>query len=66
MDQELINRLDVMEAKIGQIYTSVEKTRKYFQIVFWVTVAMVILPAIGLIFAIPAFLNSMGAYEGLL
>lgn len=54
-----------LEAKIDAIYESVEKTRKYFLIVMWSTIAMVVLPLIGLIFAIPTFLevysSSLGA-----
>lgn len=46
-----------LEAKIDAIYESVEKTRKYFLFVMWSTIAMVVLPLIGLIFAIPTFLD---------
>ncbi len=58
MEQEVTKRLDALEQKIDAIYISVEKTRKYF---FWtmvITVAVVVVPAIGLVFAIPAFLNN--------
>jgi hypothetical protein len=58
MDQEMQNKMAGLEKKIDQIYMSVEKTRKYF---FWtmvVTVVVVVLPLIGLIFAIPSFLNT--------
>lgn len=56
-----------MEAKLDAIYTSTEKTRRYFHIVMWVTIAMVVLPFIGLIFIIPAFISSYTAsFEGLL
>ena len=51
-------RIAAMEKKIDAIYTSVEKTRKYF---FWtgvVTIALIVLPAIGLIFAIPTFIST--------
>lgn len=59
--------LTLLHEKIDAIYVSVEKTRKYFQIILWVTIAMVVLPAIGLLFAIPAFLNSYTtSLEGLL
>ena len=51
-------RLDMLEAKIDAIYVSVEKTRKYFLVVMWVTLAMVVLPAVGLIFVIPQFINT--------
>lgn len=61
------NRLAALEEKIDAIYESVEKTRKYFQITLWVTLALVVLPALGLVFAIPAFVNSYTAsFEGLL
>ena len=60
-------QMKALEAKIDAIYASVEKTRKYFQIVMWVTVALVVLPALGMLFAIPAFINSYSAsLEGLL
>ena len=47
-----------LEQKIDAIYISVEKTRKYF---FWtmvITIALVVLPAIGLVFVIPSFMNT--------
>ena len=51
-------RLAAIEKKIDAMYVSVEKTRKY---IFWtvvVTIALVVLPAIGLVFAIPSFLST--------
>jgi preprotein translocase subunit SecE len=66
-EQNTSQRLDAIESKLDAVYTSVEKTRKYFQIILWVTVAMVVLPAIGLVFVVPAFLNSyLGGLDGLL
>lgn len=56
-EQEILS----LEQKIDAIYVSVEKTRKYF---FWtmvITIALVVLPAIGLVFAIPSFINSYPA-----
>ncbi len=47
-----------LETKINAIYVSVEKTRKYF---FWtlvLTIAFFVLPLIGLVFAIPSFINT--------
>jgi hypothetical protein len=46
------------DQKLDAIYRSVEKTRKYFMWTLIITVAAVVLPLIGLIFAIPAFLRS--------
>lgn len=58
MDQELKTKLEEQGAKIDAIYKSVEKMRKYFLIMTWVTVIVIVLPIIGLIFAVPFFMNS--------
>ncbi len=53
-----IERIDALEKKIDAIYVSVEKTRRYF---FWtmvITVGALVLPLIGLAFAIPSFVNT--------
>ena len=58
MEQDTNKKLAELEEKIEKIYISVEKTRKYF---FWtmiITIVLFTLPAIGLVFAIPSFLNS--------
>jgi hypothetical protein len=59
-------RLAVLEEKIDKIYTSVEKTRNYFKWTFYITIALVVLPAIGLVFVIPSFLqNYVGSINSL-
>lgn len=61
MDQELQKlqaKIDEQHQKIEDIYQSVEKLRKYFKWTLIITVVLVVLPAIGLLFAIPAFLNN--------
>ncbi len=59
-------RLLALETKIDAIYISVEKTRKYF---FWtmiITVVLFVLPLVGLVFAIPAFMtNYLGPIQSL-
>jgi type IV secretory pathway component VirB8 len=66
VENDLAKKLEILEVKIDTIYVSVEKTRKYF---FWtmiITVVVLVLPMIGLAFAIPAFMtNYVGAMEGL-
>ena len=57
MEEEILKKLAEQEEKINAIYRSVEKTRKYFLWMFIVTVAMIIIPLIGLVFVIPQFLN---------
>ena len=58
MDQELKQKIEEQGVKIDAIYKSVEKTRKYFLIIIWVSVIAVVLPLIGLMFAIPSFLSN--------
>ena len=58
MDQDLKNKLEEQSVKIDAIYKSVEKTRKYFLMIIWVSVIAVVLPLIGLLFAIPSFLSN--------
>jgi hypothetical protein len=65
-NQELLKKLQEQDIKIDAIYKSVEKTRKYFLIITWVTIIMIVVPIIGLAFAIPAFLNNyVGSLNGL-
>ena len=65
MEIDYTKRLETIEGKIDAIYVSVEKTRKYF---FWtmiVTLVVFILPLIGMMFAIPAFIKSYsGSIQG--
>ncbi len=51
------NRIMAMEQKINAIYTSVEKSRKYFKWTLIITVVLFVLPLIGLALAIPAFMS---------
>lgn len=50
-------RLISIENKIDEIQKSVEKTRQYLLWTLVITVAMIVLPAIGLMFAIPSFVG---------
>ena len=58
MNEDLQKRIEEQGVKIDAIYKSVEKTRKYFLTIIWITVIAVVLPIIGLVFAIPSFLNT--------
>ena len=67
MDEEISKKIDEQGEKIEAIYKSVEKTRKYFLMVIWVSIIAFVLPLIGLIFVIPSFIdNYLGALEGLM
>lgn len=58
IDSELAAKLDEIGAKADRAYHAAETVRKYL---FWtgvITVALIVLPLIGLAFAIPQFLSS--------
>lgn len=58
IDPELAARLDEIAAKTDAAYRAAESTRKYL---FWtgvVTVALIVLPLIGLAFVVPKFISS--------
>jgi hypothetical protein len=69
IDPELAARLDALEAKVDAAYKAADKVRKWM---FWtgvITVALIVLPLIGLLFAIPTFLNyytQIGSYSNVL
>lgn len=58
MENEIKAKLAEQDAKLDAIYKSLEKMRKYFLIIVWVTIIAVVLPVIGLFFAIPSFLST--------
>lgn len=58
IDPELAAKLDEIERIAQAAYEAADKARKWL---FWtgvVTVIVIVVPLIGLAFAIPAFLNS--------
>ena len=57
-NDELKKKIEEQGLKIDAIFTSVEKTRKYFLMIVWVSIIAVVLPIIGLFFAIPSFMNN--------
>ena len=66
MEQDILKKLAEQDVKIDAIYKSVEKTRKYFLTIIWVTVITIVLPLIGLMFVLPTFFSSyMGQLQGI-
>ena len=67
MEIELNQTIKVPGGKLDAIWKSVEKTRKYFLVIIWVTVILFVLPLAGLVFIIPQFLDVyLGSFNGLL
>lgn len=65
MEQEILNRLEKNEEKLEKIFVSVERMRRYFLWTLIVTVLMVLLPAVGLLFAIPKFMDTYSQMGGI-
>ena len=63
MDPEILKKFDEQQRLLEAVYRSTEKTRKYFLWVMIISIAVIVLPVIGLVFAIPQFLNT---YSGVL
>ena len=60
MEQEILSRLQAQEELLNKVFISTEKTRKYFLWTMWGTVALFVLPLIGLMAVIPTFLSTVG------
>jgi len=66
MNEEMIQKkLEEQDQKLNLIFISVEKIRRYFLAVLIVSLVVFVLPLIGLVFAIPAFLNNYTSALGL-
>jgi len=64
--EELQQRLVVLEQKIDATFKSAEKTRKYLLWTMIASLAVIVLPLIGLVFAIPKFINTLDVYKSIL
>lgn len=65
IDPELLAKLEEIGTKADRAYQAAETVRKYL---FWtgvITVALIVLPLIGLVFAIPQFLSSYSSLNTL-
>ena len=65
MEKEILDRLAVQEEFLQRIYVSVEKTRKYFMWTLISSVLLFVLPLIGIMFAAPMLMSSLGSAYGI-
>jgi len=65
MEPDLAAQLSALQQKVDAMYASVEKLRKYFLWTGIISVALFVLPLIGLVFAIPAFLNTYSQIDSI-
>jgi hypothetical protein len=68
MDNELKNRLDVLEGKIDVISKYIKFLKNFFLWTLIITIVVTVLPLIGLLFVLPSFMSSfdISAYSQLL
>ena len=57
MENDLQQKFEEQDKKLGDIYQSIEKMRKYFLWTLIITVVMIVLPLIGLILILPWFIK---------
>ena len=66
MELNIDQKLDEINKKVEAVYVSVEKTRKYFKWTMIITIALFVIPLIGLILVIPSFMtNYVGQIQSL-
>ena len=58
-DQEILKKIDEMNAKIDDMQRIVQRLNNYFKWTAIITVALFVLPLIGLLFAIPSYLSTL-------
>jgi len=59
MNEDILKRFDEQDKKLSAILESSEKMRKYFMWTLIISVAVIVLPLIGLFFVLPSFFNSL-------
>ncbi len=64
MEQEILKKLEEQNQKIDAMFRSFERFRKMFMWLIIISIAVIVLPAIGLLFAIPQFLNVYNMTNG--
>ena len=63
MDQDLEKRLTALEQKVDATYKAAHKTHMYMKWTAIITIALIVLPLIGLVFVIPQYLSTLNAYK---
>lgn len=58
-DQEIFKKIEEISAKIDETQKTVQRLNNYFKWTAIITVALFVLPLLGLLFAIPSYLNTL-------
>lgn len=66
MEQEILNRLRDIDEKVSAVYSSAEKTRKYFKWTLILTLVFFVLPLVAILFILPSLMTGItDLYSGL-
>jgi hypothetical protein len=65
MEQEILQKLQEQQIKLEAIQKAVVQTRNYIKWTVIASVVLFVLPLIGMVFAIPAFMQAIGGSSGL-
>lgn len=57
-EQEILNKLAEQDKKIEEMSNYIKKVKKYIMIFVIVSIVAFVLPLIGILFAIPSFLDT--------
>ena len=58
MDTELKNKLDILEQKVDKVSKDIKTIKNVFFWTFIITIAVIVLPIVGMLFIIPQFISS--------
>ncbi len=58
LNEELTKKIEELNAKIDEMADSVRELKNYFKWILIITVAMIVLPLVGLMFVVPSFLST--------
>ena len=58
MDQELVKKIDELAQKVDDVQKTVAQLRTYFLWAMIISIAVIVLPMIGLVFVVPQFLDT--------
>jgi len=66
MDEQLYKKIEDLEAKVDNLYKTMQTAKKYFMWSLILTLVFFVLPLIILIFLLPSLMNTITSYSGLL
>ncbi|MCH7529993.1 hypothetical protein IIB50_02650 [Patescibacteria group bacterium] len=67
MEEQILQKIEEQGKKIDDLLQTVNKLRRYFLAIIWITVILFVLPLIAAVFVVPAFLDTyLSSFDGLL